>query len=381
MGDRELALVKEAFESNWIAPLGPHVDAFEREFARLVGSAHAAAVSSGTAALHLAMRLAGVRSGDEVLCSSLTFVASANPILYQGAMPVFVDSEERSWNMDPALLAEELDHCARTWRPPRAVILVHLYGQSANIDPIVEACNRHGVVLIEDAAEALGATYKQISPGTAGRMGIFSFNGNKIITTSGGGMLVSGDEALMQEARFLASQAREPLPYYEHTKLGYNYRMSNVLAAIGRGQLMVLEERVRARRRVFERYREALKDEPGISFMPEAPWGRSSRWLTVMRIDGEEFGADREDVRLALEAKDIEARPVWKPMHLQPVFRSARRVGGKVAERLFQQGLCLPSGSRMTDADVDRVVEAVRGARGASGKKVGARRSALKTDL
>jgi dTDP-4-amino-4,6-dideoxygalactose transaminase len=360
MGDRELELVKEAFASNWIAPLGPHVDAFEREFAKAVGSPHAAALSSGTAALHLAVRLAGVRPGDEVMCSSLTFVASANPIVYQGASPVFVDSELESWNMDPALLAEELDRCARTWRPPRAVVLVHLYGQSANIDPIREACDRHGVILIEDAAEALGATYKGIAPGSVGRIGIFSFNGNKIITTSGGGMLVSGDEALVQEARFLASQAREPLPYYEHEKLGYNYRMSNVLAAIGRGQLSVLEDRVNARRRNFDYYRAALKDEPGLSFMPEASWGRSNRWLTVMLIDGDEFGADREDVRMYLESLDIEARPVWKPMHLQPLFRSARRIGGKVAERLFHQGLCLPSGSKMTEGELERVVEAVK---------------------
>jgi dTDP-4-amino-4,6-dideoxygalactose transaminase len=346
MGDRELELVREAFESNWIAPLGPHVDAFEREFARLVGSPHAAAVSSGTAALHLAMRLAGVRSGDEVLCSSLTFVASANPILYQGAMPVFVDSEEQSWNMDPALLAEELDHCARTWRPPRAVILVHLYGQSANIDPIVEACNRHGVVLIEDAAEALGATYKQISPGTAGRMGIFSFNGNKIITTSGGGMLVSGDEALMQEARFLASQAREPLPYYEHTKLGYNYRMSNVLAAIGRGQLMVLEERVRARRRVFERYREALKDEPGITFMPEGPVepladGDADRRRRVRRQPGGRPPRARGEGNRGAPGVEADAPPAGVPLG-PPRGRQGRGApvpaGPLPAERLEDDG-------------------------------------------
>jgi dTDP-4-amino-4,6-dideoxygalactose transaminase len=371
IGERELSLVKEAFESNYIAPLGPHVDAFEQEFCKAVGSRYAAAVSSGTAALHLAVRLAGVRPGDEVMCSSLTFVASANPIVYQGASPVFIDCEEESWNMDPALLAEELDRCARTWRPPRAVILVHLYGQSANIDPIREACDRHGVVLIEDAAEALGATYKGITPGTAGRMGIYSFNGNKIITTSGGGMFVSNDETLVQEAKFLASQAREPLPYYEHQRTGFNYRMSNVLAAIGRGQLSVLDERVRLRRRNFDYYKNALGREPGISFMPEASWGRSSRWLTVMLVDGEEFGADREDLRMALEAADIEARPVWKPMHLQPVFRSARRVGGRVSERFFQTGLCLPSGSSMTEGDLDRVVQVIKergGSRRAAGK-------------
>jgi dTDP-4-amino-4,6-dideoxygalactose transaminase len=367
MGARERDLVQDAFASNWIAPLGPHVDAFEKEFCAAVGARYAAAVSSGTAALHLAVRLAGVRPGDEVLCSTLTFVASANPILYQGGTPVFVDSEADSWNMDPALLAEELDRCARTWRPPRAVILVHLYGQSANIDPIREACDRHGVVLIEDAAEALGATYKGIKPGTAGRFGIYSFNGNKIITTSGGGMIVSSDDTLIKEAKFLASQAREPVAHYEHERLGYNYRMSNLLAAVGRGQLSSLEERVAARRHNFEYYRQAFQGEPGISFMPEAPWGRSTRWLTVMLVDGEAFGADREDVRLALESRDIEARPVWKPMHLQPLFRSARRVGGKTAERFFQQGICLPSGSQMTEADLQRVVDAIRSARDGAG--------------
>ncbi len=359
MGDRELDFVREAFASNWIAPLGPHVDAFEREFGSYVGSPHAAALSSGTAALHLAVRLAGVGPGDEVLCSTLTFVASANPIVYQGASPVFVDSDLETWNMDPALLAEELDRCARRGKLPRAVVLVHLYGQSADIDPIRAACDRHGVVLIEDAAEALGATYKGRSPGTAGRMGIYSFNGNKIITTSGGGMLVSGDEAIAREARFLASQARDAAPHYEHSKIGFNYRLSNILAGVGRGQLLVLDERVRLRRRNFERYQQALEGVPGITFMPEAPYGCSSRWLTVIQVDPELFGATREEIRLRLEAADIESRPVWKPMHLQPVFRTARRVGGGVSERLFERGLCLPSGSLMTEGELGRVVETI----------------------
>jgi dTDP-4-amino-4,6-dideoxygalactose transaminase len=361
MGGEELGLVREAFESNWIAPVGPHVDAFEREFCGVLGVGHAAAVSSGTAALHLAMRLIGVGPGDEVLCSTLTFVASANPILYEGGRPVFVDSDEATWNMDPALLAEELDACARRRRLPKAVILVHLYGQSADIDPILEACDRHGVPLVEDAAEALGASYKEGRPGARGRMGIFSFNGNKIITTSGGGMLVSDDAELIREARFLSTQGRDPAPHYEHSRLAHNYRMSNVLAAIGRGQLRVLQERVRQRRRNFEFYREALGGICGITLMPEAGYGSATRWLSVILVDPERFGATAEALRLRLEAQGIEARPVWKPMHLQPLFASCRRVGGETAERLFEQGLCLPSGSQLTTQELERVVGVVLG--------------------
>ncbi len=359
MGGEELALVQEAFASNWIAPVGPHVDAFEQEFCRSLGVRHAAALSSGTAALHLAMKLVGVRPGDEVLCSTLTFVASANPILYEGGRPVFVDSEEASWNMDPALLAEELDHCARRGRLPRAVVLVHLYGQSADIDPILEACERHGVALVEDAAEALGSTYKLGQPGSRGRLGIFSFNGNKIITTSGGGMLVSDDPALIQEAKFLSTQGRDPAPHYEHSRMAYNYRMSNVLAAIGRGQLLVLQDRVRQRRANFAFYKVAFGAVSGIELMPEAEYGVSTRWLSVLQVDPELFGATAEDIRLQLESRNIEARPVWKPMHLQPLFAACRRVGGRVAERLFSRGLCLPSGSRLTEAERERIVEVV----------------------
>jgi pyridoxal phosphate-dependent aminotransferase EpsN len=349
--------VEEAFASNWIAPLGPHVDAFEREFAATVGAAHAAAVSSGTAALHLALRCLGVGRGDEVLCSTLTFVASANPILYQGASPVFVDSELSTWNMDPVLLAEELAAAARRGRLPRAVVLVHLYGQSADLTPILAACDRYGVALVEDAAEALGAKYRGRSPGTHGAFGAFSFNGNKIITTSGGGMLVSKDPGEIERVRFLATQAREPAPHYEHSTMGFNYRMSNVLAAIGRGQLRVLSARVAARRRNFALYAEALSSHPGLSFMPEAPHGSSSRWLTVILVDPQRFGATAEDVRLHLERANIESRPVWKPMHLQALFRDARRVGGAVAEHLFRHGLCLPSGSALTDDERARVIE------------------------
>ena len=359
MGGEERRLVQDAFASNWIAPIGPHVDAFEQEFSRRLGIRHAAALSSGTAALHLAMKLVGVRRGDEVLCSTLTFVASANPILYEGGSPVFVDSDEATWNMDPALLAEELDACARRGRLPRAVVLVHLYGQSADIDPILEACERHGVPLVEDAAEALGATYKEGRPGARGRLGVFSFNGNKIITTSGGGMLVSDDPALIQEAKFLSTQGRDPAPHYEHSRMAYNYRMSNVLAAIGRGQLLVLDERVRQRRRNYDLYRKAFRSIPGITFMPEADYGMSTRWLTVLLVNPEEFGATAEAIRLRLEGQNIEARPVWKPMHLQPLFAACRRVGGAVAEDLFGRGLCLPSGSQLTERELERIVEVV----------------------
>ncbi|WP_164019462.1 DegT/DnrJ/EryC1/StrS family aminotransferase [Pyxidicoccus trucidator] len=360
LGGLERGYVDEAFASNWIAPLGPHVDAFQEEFARCVGAPHALALSSGTAALHLALQLVGVGPGDDVLVSTLTFSASVNPIRYLGASPVFIDCERASWNMDPALLEEELEARARAGRLPRAVVLVHLYGQSADLDPILAACERHGVPLIEDAAEALGSTYKGRVPGTRGRAGIYSFNGNKIITTSGGGMLVSPDEGLIRHALKLATQARDAAPHYEHSEVGYNYRLSNVLAAIGRAQLRVLEERVAARRENHAFYARALADVPGITFMPEAPWGRHTRWLTTLTIDPARFGADREAVRLALEREDIEARPVWKPMHLQPVFSAFERRGGHVAEELFQQGLCLPSGSNLTPDDLARVVEVVR---------------------
>lgn len=360
MSGDELDYIRDAFETNWIAPLGPHVDAFEREFAEVVGAKAALAVSSGTAAIHLALRVTGVGPGDEVWVSTLTFAASVNPVLYQGATPVFVDSDTRSWNMDPELFVDALEKRAKLGRLPKAVVLVHLYGQSADIDPILEACERYGVILIEDAAEALGSTYKGKTPGTFGLFGIYSFNGNKIITTSGGGMLVSDDERLIAQARKLATQAREPVPHYEHKEIGYNYRMSNVLAAIGRAQLMVLEDRVQARRRNFDYYYRHLSDLPGIEFMPEAPWGRHTRWLTTLTIDPETFGASREDVRLALEAANIESRPVWKPMHLQPVFRQYEAIGGTVAERLFRDGLCLPSGSQLTEEELSRVVEVIR---------------------
>ena len=367
MSGREKAYVDDAFDSNWIAPLGPHVDAFEREFCDSVGATYAAALSSGTAALHLALLLLGIDKGDEVFVSDLTFSASVNPIVYCGGKPVFIDCERESWNMDPDLLADALEDRARAGKLPKAVIVVHLYGQSVNLDPILAACQRYDIPLIEDAAEALGATYKDRSPGTFGTMGFFSFNGNKVITTSGGGMLVSDDAELIAHARKLATQSRDAAPHYQHSEIGYNYRLSNILAAIGRGQLEVLQERVQARQRNFDYYRLTLSEIPGIGFMPEAPWGTHSRWLSCITIDPETCGVDREAVRKALEAENIEARPVWKPMHLQPVFEGCEVVGGAVAEELFEKVLCLPSGSNLTNADLERIVSVVESVSGKTG--------------
>ena len=363
MSGEELTLLQEAFASNWIAPLGPHVDAFERELADRVGVAHACALSSGTGGLHLALLNLGVGAGDEVLTSTLTFSATANAITYVGARPVFIDSDDRSWNLDPALLAQELEDRAKKGQLPKAVVTVDLYGQCADYDPILEACARYDIPVLEDAAEALGATYRGRHAGSLGVMGVFSFNGNKIITTSGGGMLVSDRKDWIDRARFLSTQARDPAPHYEHSTIGYNYRMSNLLAAVGRGQLRALGQRVKARRAVFDRYFSALHDLPGLAFMQEPDYGTGTRWLTCLTVDPEAFGATREQIRLALEAKDIEARPVWKPMHLQPVFKNCRVVGGAVAERLFEKGLCLPSGSSLSPNDQDRVIEIVRGCR------------------
>ena len=362
IGPEELAFVTEAFDTNWVAPVGPHVDAFEAEFAAHVGAPHAVALSSGTAALHLALRLVGVEAGDEVLVSDLTFCASVNPVLYERGVPVFVDAEAGSWNLDPNLVEDALRARAAGGRQVKALVAVHLYGQSADLDPLVELCDRYGVALVEDAAEALGASYKGRAPGTFGAAGIYSFNGNKIITTSGGGMLVTGDAALAAHAKKLATQAREPAAHYEHAEVGYNYRLSNVLAGIGRGQLRVLGDRVAARRRVFDAYAEALGGLPGVAFMPEAEWGRHTRWLTCLTIDPGAFGATREDVRLALEAENIEARPVWKPMHLQPAYADFACLGGGVGEALFRDGLCLPSGSALTAGEVARVCGVVQSA-------------------
>lgn len=359
IGAAEEAYVQEAFATNWVAPAGPHIGAFEEEFADTVGAEHAVAVSSGTAALHLALRLVGVSQGDEVLVSTFTFCASVNPILYQQGTPVFIDSERASWNMDPALVEEDLERRARRGALPAAVVVVHLYGQPANMSALMEICNRYNVPVVEDAAEALGATCNDKAPGTFGKAGIYSFNGNKIITTSGGGMLVTDDEALARHARKLATQAREDVPHYEHTEVGYNYRMSNILAGIGRGQLQKLHTRVDQRRENFAFYQRELGALPGLSFMPEAPWGRATRWLTCLTVDAEAFGATHHDIREHLEKQNIEARPLWKPMHLQPVYQGYAHVGGDVAEELFACGLCLPSGSSLTDSDLERIVTAV----------------------
>jgi dTDP-4-amino-4,6-dideoxygalactose transaminase len=359
MGEKELEFVKEAFLTNWIAPVGPHVDAFEKEFCEFIGGKYGAAVSSGTAALHLALRLLGVEAGDEVFCSTLTFIASANPIAYLGAKPVFIDSDRHTWNMDSNILREALDRRAKIGKLPKAVVLVHLYGQSADIEPILEICDRYDIPLIEDAAESLGATYRGRSPGTFGKVGIFSFNGNKIITTSGGGMLVTDDPNLAAKARFLATQARDPAPHYQHSEIGYNYRLSNVLAGIGRGQLLVLADRVAARRHNFEIYQQALGKLSGIEFMPEASFGKATRWLTCITINPDLFGSDREQVRLALAREQIEARPVWKPLHLQPSFADCEYIGEKVAEDLFDSGLCLPSGSNLSHEEIQKVIAAI----------------------
>ncbi len=364
LGQEESAFVEEAFRTNWIAPLGPHVDGFERELAALVGTGHAAAVSSGTAAIHLALILLGVKPGDTVFCSSLTFVGSANPMLYCGAKPVFIDSEPDTWNMSPAALERALAWAKAEGRLPKAVVIVNLYGQSADMNALLPICERHGVPVLEDAAESLGASYQGRPSGTFGSVGIFSFNGNKIITTSGGGMLVSEDAGLMAHARKLATQAREPAPHYEHVEIGFNYRMSNVLAGIGRGQLKVLAQRVEQRRRVFEIYREALADRPEVQWMPEPAGYRSTRWLTCFTLGGADGPVRRDRLLRALERHAIEARPVWKPMHLQPLFSGApyfpHAAGDDVSARLFERGICLPSGSNLTDAEIERVIGHLR---------------------
>lgn len=360
IGEHEREFVEEAFRTNWIAPLGPNVDAFERELAEYCGVKHAAAVSSGTAAIHLALVLLGVGRGDRVFCSALTFAASANPIVYQGAEPVFIDSEPDSWNMSPSALEDAFRDAKATGRMPRAVIVVNLYGQSADFDPIVEICDRYGVPIVEDAAESLGALYKGRKSGTFGKLGVFSFNGNKIITTSGGGMLVSDDEEMIARARFLATQAREPAIHYEHTVIGYNYRMSNILAGVGRGQLRVLDDRVDARRKVFERYQAGLARHSVYQWMPEPSWSRSNRWLTTATLDLPRLGMGVHDLIRKLAAERIEARPVWKPMQLQPVFAQCEyfpHEGESVSQKLFETGICLPSGSSMSEVHQERVIE------------------------
>jgi len=363
MGDSEMEFVEEAFRTNWIAPLGPNVDAFERDIAAYVGSSHAAAVSSGTAALHLALILLGVTRGDRVFCSTFTFAASANPILYQGAEPVFIDSEHDSWNMSPQALERAFAAARAEGWMPHAVIVVNLYGQSADFDPICDICDRYAVPIVEDAAESLGATYKERPSGQFGKLSILSFNGNKIITTSGGGMLLSQDGDLIARARYLATQARQPAAHYEHTEIGYNYRMSNILAGVGRGQLQVLDDRVATRRAVFESYRTGLADIDGIDWMPEPEWSVSTHWLSTCTIDPRRIRMPVSELIAALGEDMIETRPLWKPMHRQPVFAGARYFehdNGSVSDTLFESGLCLPSGSNMTEAEVDRIIDSVR---------------------
>jgi pyridoxal phosphate-dependent aminotransferase EpsN len=360
MSGREQKYINEAFETNWIAPLGPNVDAFEREIARYVGVNDAVAVSSGTAAIHLALSLLEVKKGDKVFCSTLTFVASANPIIYLGAEPVFIDSEPDTWNMSPQALEMALSDAALEGELPKAVIVVNLYGQSAKMDEIESLCNFYNVPIIEDAAESIGSTYKGKPSGTFGKLGIYSFNGNKIITTSGGGMLVSDDIELLKHARFLATQAKDPAIHYQHSKLGFNYRLSNVLAGIGRAQLEVLDERVRARRSIFSRYYQALSHIPGIYFMPELENTFSNRWLTALTIDKDITGVTVEEILQVFTEENIEARPVWKPLHLQPLFEGVQyyqhNQSENVSEQLFNNGICLPSGSNMTEMDQMRVI-------------------------
>jgi dTDP-4-amino-4,6-dideoxygalactose transaminase len=423
LGKKEFDFVKKAFATNYIAPIGPMVDAFEIEFAEYIGVKHCAAVASGTAAIHLGLRALGIGIGHEVFTSILTFIGSVSPVIFLGATPVFIDCDSESWNMNPVLLEQELKKSYKNGNLPKAVVPTELYGQCCNLSKIVEICDQYGVLVICDSAESLGGRYLAVKPknitsneecikenacyrsvcpiepistaetptkanidlwrhaGKGARASIYSFNGNKIITTSGGGIIASDDKELIEYTRFLSQQAREPFPHYEHEEIGYNYRMSNIIAAIGRGQLLVLEERVARKREIFNYYFNALGDLPGIEFMPEAPYSRCTRWLTVVLITPEEFGVDKEAVRVALSEENIESRPVWKPMHLQPVFICdeekgdrkgyraisiekkryyCRVVGGGVAEDLFKRGLCLPSGTAMSEKDLDRVIRVIR---------------------
>jgi dTDP-4-amino-4,6-dideoxygalactose transaminase len=363
VGEVERDLLLEAIDSNWIAPLGPHVDAFELEVADYLGVTSAVALSSGTAALHLALLTLGVGAGDEVLVPTLTFAATANAVVYVGARPAFIDSDRMSWNIDPALLEDELAARSQQGRLPAAVVAVDLYGRCADWDAIQGLCDRYGVPVVDDAAEALGARYGDRRAGAFGACGVLSFNGNKIMTTGGGGMLVSDRREVVERARHLATQARDPAPHYEHSEVGFNYRLSNLLAAVGRGQLRRLPDMVQRRHEINRRYRRALSDVPGIGFMPAVAGSDPNDWLTVVTLDAQKFGASPEEVRKHLEHLDIEARPAWKPMHLQPAFAGSPVRGGAVAEEIFRTGLCLPSGSGMSDDDVDRVAGGLQKAR------------------
>ena len=363
MGGDEETYVRQAFATNWLSTVGPNLSDFEREFSTRIGLP-AVALSSGTAALHLALRVVGVGPGDEVLCSTLTFVAAANAIVYQGGVPIFVDSDRATWNLDSDVLSSALRERAAANRLPKALVVVHLYGQSADMDPILQACAEYGITVIEDAAEAVGTLYKGKPAGTLGDIGVYSFNGNKIITTTGGGMLVSRNQTWVDKARFWAQQARDPGLAYEHSELGYNYRMSNVLAGIGRGQLEVLDLRVEQRRAIAFRYRDTFADLPGITLMPQAPYGLHTNWLSCFLVDEKKFGRPRDEIIRLLDVANIESRPVWKPMHLQPLHSGCERYGGEVAEDLFRRGICLPSSSSLSLEDQLHVINQVRAAAG-----------------
>ncbi len=358
----EMKYIQEAFDTNWIAPLGKNVDEFERELAAYVRIGHAAALSSGTAAIHMALKAAGVGDGDIVFCQSLTFAATANPIIYQNAIPVFIDSNYETWNMCPKVLEEAFDKYPEV----KAVIVVHLYGLSADMDKIVELCKKHNVTLIEDAAESLGTTYKGKHTGTIGDYGIFSFNGNKIITTSGGGMLVSNNEERIAKVRFWSTQSRDKARHYQHSELGYNYRMSNIVAGIGRGQLKVLDKRIEKKKYIFEFYKRELGNLEGIEFMPINEWNEPNYWLTCITLNNCHSERSEEScispiyIIEALEKENIESRPIWKPMHLQPFYEKYDYIGGDVSDKLFENGLCLPSDTKMTDEDLDRVCRVIK---------------------
>lgn len=358
MSGKEKAFVDEAFNTNWVAPLGPNVDGFEKDIASYLNDdVHVGALSSGTAAIHLALILLGVQRDDEVICQSMTFSASANPIVYQGATPIFVDSENETWNISPDFLLEAIRDRIKKGKKPKAIIPVHLYGMPCKLNEILSIANEYEIPVIEDAAEALGSLYFKKKAGTFGDVSCLSFNGNKIITTSGGGAIVSKNKSIIDSARFLATQARDTAPHYQHSKIGYNYRMSNICAGIGRGQMTALDERVNKRREIFFMYKKLLNTIPGISFQNEPEGFFSNRWLTTIVLNATQTpkGISNKDVRLALESQNIESRPLWKPMHLQPVFKDAPYYGNNISENLFQNGLCLPSGSNLTEEEFSRI--------------------------
>lgn len=359
MGGNELKYIHEAFKENWIAPLGPNVDGFEKDICNYTGAGNCTALSSGTAALHLALIILGVKPGDEVICSSFTFSASANPVTYLGATPVFIESESDTWNMDPHFLEEAIKERMLKGKKPKAIIAVHLYGQPAKIEALMEVASRYEIPLIEDAAESLGARYKGKMTGTFGKIGIYSFNGNKIITTSGGGALVSNEKSITDQAKFLSMQARDAAPHYEHSQIGFNYRMSNIVAGIGRGQMEVIEARVKRRREIFKIYVKELESINEISFLSEYKDTFANRWLTCILLD-KKSKVTREDIRKELEKENIESRPLWKPMHTQPVFRNCHYYGNRLSEDLFERGLCLPSGTAMKTEDFERIISTIK---------------------